>query len=137
MFTKSNLISTLVTFLWAFLGGFLLWGILMDPFLMEHLGAATGVPKTEPDFLYLSLGCLITGFAFSTIYGKLAAEHSATKGANFGLWIGILIGLGNGVIDFSTTNIMDITGTLANALTYIVFFVVMGTLAGLVYDKTS
>ena len=137
MFSKQNLISTVVTFLWAFFGGFLLWGILLDPFLMEHLGSATGVPKTDPDYLHLVIGCLINGFAFSTIYGKLTAAHSIAKGIKLGLWIGILIGFGNGLIDLSTTNIMDLTGTLVNGLTYIVYFIVMGALASIVYKKTS
>lgn len=137
MFSKRNLISTLVTFIWGFMGGYLLWGIIIDPFLKEHLGSATGVPKTEPDFLHLAIGCLIVAFAFSTIYSKLAAEHSVSKGLKFGIWVGVLRGLGSGFIDFSTTNIMDVTGTIVNGITYIVFFAIMGALAGLVYDKVK
>lgn len=137
MFSKQNLISTLVTFIWAFMGGYLLWGILMDPFLNEHLGSATGVPKIEPDFLYLAIGCLILGCAFSTIYSKLSGAHSISKGLKFGVLMGVLRGLGSGFIDFSTTNIMDVTGTIVNGIIYIVFFAVMGVLAGLVYDKVK
>jgi hypothetical protein len=31
MFSKSNLISTLVTAIWGFFGGWLLWGIIGGP----------------------------------------------------------------------------------------------------------
>lgn len=137
MFSKQNLISTLVTFIWAFMGGYLLWGILMDSTIMAHLGSATGVPKPEPDFLYLAIGCLILAFAFSTLYSKLAAEHSLSKGLKFGIWVGVLQGFGNGVIDFATANILDLTGTIVNGLTYVVFFAIMGALAGLIYDKVK
>jgi len=84
----------------------------MDPFLNEHLGSATGVPKTELDFLYLAIGCLILGCAFSTTYSKLSGVHSISKGLKFGILVGVLRGLGSGSIDFSTTNIMDVTGTI-------------------------
>jgi hypothetical protein len=138
MFSKANIISTIVTTIWGFAGGYLLWGLVGDPYLQDHLGSATGVMKEMPDMLHLVLGTLIQGFAFSTIYSKWAnGTFSASNGLNFGLWIAILIGIGGGLINFATSNMLDLTGTLANAVIYIIFFVVMGALAGLVYNKAS
>lgn len=138
MFSKKNLISTLVTAIWAFLGGYLLWGILGDPFLMEHLGSGAGTMQETPDFLYLIIGCVILACAFSTIYSKWGRDsYSATNGAQFGIWLGILLGFGSGIIDYATANILDMTGTLVNGVIYIVFFIVMGVLAGLVYSKMA
>jgi len=136
MFSKTNLISTLVTGIWAFAGGYLLWGIIAEPLMADHV--MTGIMKETPDFLHLALGCLIMAFAFSTMYSKWArGAHSISQGAQFGIWLGILVGLGGGIIDFATSKLADLPGTLINALTYIVFYLVMGVLASLIYDKIS
>ncbi|MEN3323100.1 hypothetical protein VP395_05140 [Mariniflexile soesokkakense] len=135
MFSKSNLISTIVTALWGFLGGWLIWGIIGDPILKEHISTA-GLMKEMPDMPLLALGCLIVGFAFSTMYSKWAnATHGVTIGATFGIWLGFLTGLGDGLIDNATANIIDLSGTLINAVLYIVHFAIMGVLASLVYNK--
>ncbi|HEX9600819.1 MAG TPA: hypothetical protein VF985_04965 [Mariniflexile sp.] len=137
MFSKSNLISTLVTTLWGFFGGWLIWGIIGDPILKEYI-TTDDLMKEMPDMPLLALGCLIVGFAFSTMYSKWASgSHSISIGANFGIWLGILIGLGDGLIDNATANIIDLSGTLINAVLYMVHFAVMGILASLVYSKFS
>ena len=92
--------------------------------------------KEYPDMLYLILGCIINAFVFSTLYAKWAnSNYSAGSGLTFGLWFAILMGLGEGLIDYSTTNILDLTGTFGNVGIYIVFLGVMGVLAGVVYQK--
>ena len=138
MFSKTNLIATLVTALWSFFGGYLLWGLIAEPFLADHLGTATGTIKETPDFVSLAFGCLISGFAFSTIYSKWErGAHSIGQGAKFGNWVGILIGFGGGIIDFATGNLLDMTGTFVNAIIYVIFFIFMGILASMVYNKMS
>ena len=138
MFSKANLISTLVTALWSFFGGYLLWGILGESIMGDHLGTATGVMREEPDYIYLALGCLITAFAFSTIYSKWArGAHSLSHGAEFGLWIGLLSGLGYALISYATSNILEMTGSLADAALSFVYFIVMGILASIVYSKVK
>lgn len=137
MFSKSNLISTLVTAVWGYLGGWLLWGMLMDPILEQH-NSATELMKEMPDMVHLIIGCLVVGFALSTIYSKWAnGNFSPTSGLTLGVWVGILLGFGEGIVNMSVMNMLDITGTLLNGVTYIVFYAVMGLLAGLVYQKTS
>lgn len=138
MFSKANIISTIVATIWGFAGGYLLWGILADPILQDHIGSATGIMKDPPDFIHLLIGCLIQAFAFSTIYSKWAnGNFSAGNGLNLGVWVGVLMGLGSGLINFATSNMLDLTGTLLNGVIYIVFFAVMGLLVGSVYNKTS
>ena len=135
MFSKTNLISTLVTTLWGFFGGWLLWGMIGDPMLTEHT-INSGLMKEMPDMALLALGCLIAGFSFSSIYSKWArGTHGVSHGAQFGIWLGVLIGLGSGLIDHSTSNLLDLTGTIINAVIYIVHFAIMGILASLVYGK--
>ena len=137
MFSKSNIISTIVAAIWGFAGGYLLWGTIGEPMMADHMGSATGVMKEMPDMIHLALGCLVQGFAFSYMYSKWANGHySASNGLYFGIWLGVLVGIGGGLIDFATGNILDLTGTIINAVIYIVFFAIMGTLVGLVYRKT-
>ena len=137
MFSKSNIISTIVTAIWGFGGGYLLWGILGETYLADHV-MTDGIMKEMPDMIHLVLGCIIQAFAFSTIYGRYGVgNYGAASGLGMGIWIAIMIGLGEGLIDFATGNILDLTGTLVNFVIYLVFFGVTGLLAGLVYSKTS
>ncbi|MEE9364634.1 MAG: hypothetical protein V3U92_18700 [Cellulophaga sp.] len=135
MTNKSTIISIVATFIWAFMGGYILWDIIAGSFINSHLGIATGVPK-EPDFPVLAIGCFIIAVAFNVIYKKWAGgSYSIRKAAIFGVWVGILKGFGSGIIDFATSNVLDLTGTLGNGFTYVVFFAIMGTIAGLIHKK--
>jgi len=137
MFSKANLISTLVATVWGVGGGFLLWGIVGDPLMADHM-LMEGIMKDPPDMIYLVLGCLVQGFAFSTIYGKMGQDnYGAASGVNYGVFIALLVGLGGGLINYATGNLMDLTGALMNFVIYLVFFVVMGLLTGLIYNKMS
>ena len=136
MFSKTNLIAYLVTALWSYFGGFLLWGIIGDPLLKNHLGSATGLMKDIPDHLFLVLGCVILAIIFCIIYSKWArGHHSTSQGAQFGLLLGILAGFGSGMIDYSTSNMFVFTGFLLNAMLYIVYYIIMGVIASLIFKK--
>jgi len=88
--------------------------------------------------VHLIIGCIIVGFALSTIYSKWAnGNFSPTTGMTFGVWVGILMGFGEGMVNFAVMDMLDLTGTLINGVTYVVFYAIMGLLAGLVYQKTS
>lgn len=138
MFSKSNLISTLVTGLWAYLGGYLIWVIIATPLMEGHEGTATGVWKETPDHLHLIIGCIIFAFAFSAIYSKWArGSHGLSNGAQFGCWVGVMLGFGEGVINLGVGNFSDLMGTIIGGVLSIVFYVVMGVLASVVYGKLS
>lgn len=137
MFTKANIISTIVLTIWGFGGGYFLWGILGENLFADHI-LTDGLMREIPDLVYIFAGCLIQAFAFSTIYGRFGLNsYSAGSGFALGFWIALLAGLGEGLIDFATANILDLQGTLMNFVLFIVFFGIMGLLAGLVYGKTT
>ncbi|MBN4070072.1 hypothetical protein JYT76_00140 [Olleya sp. AH-315-F22] len=132
MFSKSNLISTVVGALWAYFGGMLLWDILGSS-LFEN------VNDNAPDQLHLIIACVISAFAFSTIYSKLSGGgHSLSHGAKFGLAVGIFVGFGERWFDYAfqmyPTSLND---SIISGVMNIVFFVVLGVLASLVYGKMS
>ena len=130
MFSKTNLISTLVGALWAYFGGYLLWEILGSS-LFESPSDVT------PDTLHLIIACVISAFVFSTIYSKLAGGgHSLSHGAQFGLWVGIFIGFGERWFDHAF-GVNGLNDAIINGVLNIVFFVVLGILVSLVYGKLS
>lgn len=138
MFTKNNLIATLVAAVWSFAGGYILWGILAADFINNHQGSATGVGKEMPEFAILAVGCIIQAFAFSTIFKKWGADnYSAMNGMRFGVLVGILVGFGDKLIAYATTNVFDITGALGNAFLYLFLYAVMGLLVGAIYNKVK
>jgi len=131
MFSKSNLISTVVGALWAFFGGKLLWEILGESLFSK-------VNDFEGDLLHLIIACVILAFAFSTIYSKLAGGgHSLSHGAQFGLWAGIFIGFGERWFDFAFNAEPVLNDAIINGVLNVVFFVILGVLTSLVYGKTS
>ncbi|MDX1470041.1 MAG: hypothetical protein R3213_00970 [Flavobacteriaceae bacterium] len=137
MLTKTNLVSTLVTGLWALFGGYLLWGILGETLLAGH-ELTLGLMRENPDFIHLSIGCLLAGLAFSVLYGKWAnGIYTNASGIIFGAWVAVLIGLGEGLITYSTAELLDLSGTLINFGIYFVFYIIMGMLASLIYRKVS
>ena len=78
------------------------------------------------------------GFIFSSIYNKWGnTNYGASNGLIYGIWIGLLMGLGEGMVNFAVMDMLDLTGTLINAGTFAVFYGIMGLLAGLVYGKLS
>jgi hypothetical protein len=138
MFSKSNIISTLVTAVWGYLGGWVIWGMIFDPILGDHSGNATGVMREMPDMVHLIIGCILVGFIFSTIYSKWGREnYGVASGFSFGIWIGLFLGLGEGIVNYSVMDVLSITGTLINAVAFLIFYGIMGLLAGLVYQKTA
>ncbi|MEL6811623.1 MAG: hypothetical protein AAFP76_09835 [Bacteroidota bacterium] len=137
MFSKANIVSTIVNTIWGMGGGFLLWGILADPFLTEHV-LTPAMMKAEPDFPVLAIGCLIQAFGFCTIYGKYGASNYGTgSGLSMGIITAIMIGAGEKLIDFATANILDLQGTLVNFVVYLIFFGITGLLAGIIYKKMA
>lgn len=130
MFSKTNLISTVVNTIWVYFGGYFLWEIL-GPTLFE------GYKESSPDHLHLIISCLILSFAFSTIYSKWTrGAYSISQGAIFGLWTGILIGFGERWFDLAF-GMHSITDALVNGILNLVIFTVMGILASLIYGKFS
>ncbi|MBX2826809.1 MAG: hypothetical protein KTR22_01520 [Flavobacteriaceae bacterium] len=137
MFSKANLVATLLTAIWGQMGGFLLWGIIAEPLMADNI-LLEGLIKPEPNFAFLALGCLVQAFGFCSIYRKFGMnEYGAASGLNMGILVGIMIGLGEKMIDYATANMMDLQGTLINFAIYVIFFGVTGLIAGLIYKKLA
>lgn len=136
MFSKQNLLATLAGFLTMFVLGYLIWGIATVDFYADH--TLNNVMKETPDFLFVALGNLIGAFALSSLYGKWArGVHSAKEGFQFGVWIGIFVGFGMGLLQYGIAELMDMTGYLAEAILDIIFYGIIGAVIAVVYKATA
>lgn len=136
MFSKANLISTIVATVWGMAGGFLLWGIIADPIMKDDM--MPGLMREMPDMFHLAIGTLIQAFGFSSIYRKFGEGNYGIKsGLSMGLLTAIMIGAGEKLVDFATSNMLNFHGTIINFFVYLVFFGIMGLLVGLIYQRFS
>ncbi len=136
MFTKQNLLATVVAAVAMFVLGFLIWGVATVDFFEGH--TLTDAMKEEPDFPMLILSNLIAAFALSSVYGKWArGYHSFGGGFQFGLWIGVFVGLGMGLLWYATSEFMDLTGHLVEAVLDIVYYGIIGAVIALMYKATQ
>jgi len=136
MFSKQNLLATLAGFAVMFLLGYAIWGFATVDFFEGH--TVNNVMKEMPDMLFLILSNLFAAFALSTIYGKWArGHHSAKDGFQYGAWIGFFVGIGLGLLWYSTSDIFDLTGQLVNGVIEIIFYGLIGVAIALVYKATA
>ena len=136
MFSKSNLLATLVGAIVMFFLGYLIWGIATVDFFEEH--TIVNVMKEVPNLGLIALANLIAVFALCTLYSKWArGHHSMGQGFQFGAWIGVFIGIGMGLLQYATANFMDMTAYIVEAVIDIVFYGIIGIVISLVYQKTA
>jgi len=136
MFTKQNLLATLAGFVVMFVLGYAIWGFAAADFFEPH--TLNDIMKDPPEMLLLAFSNVIAVFALSSIYGKwVKGIHSTGQGFKFGIWIGIFTGLGLGLLNQSTTELMYITGRIVEAILEIIFYGIIGAVIALVYKATA
>jgi len=136
MFSKSNLLATLVGAVTMFILGYLVWGMAAADFFEQH--SNVDVMKELPSLPLIALGNLVSAFVLSILYGKWAGgHHSMGHGFQFGAWIGAFVGIGMGLIWYATANWMDLTGHIAEAVINVVYYGIVGAVIALVHQKTA
>ncbi len=136
MFSKSNLLATLVGAIVMFFLGYLIWGLATVDFFTEH--SIVNTMKETPDLALIAVSNLIGAFILSILYSKWArGHHSLGQGFEFGALIGAFIGLFMGLLWYATSNIMDLTGHATEAILDIIFYGIVGASIALVYQKTA
>ncbi len=138
MFSVSNLLAILASFIILFFGGYLYYGILAAGFYESHAGSATGVQKEQVDMVFIAIGCLVEAFVMTSIYSKWAnGDYTVSNGLKFGAFVGLFVGFGIGLITYATTNLSDITGHIVDGIWNIFFYGLTGVVIALVLNKTS
>ncbi|WP_445384015.1 hypothetical protein ACT6NV_08300 [Robiginitalea sp. IMCC44478] len=138
MFSKQNLLATVAATIAMFILGYLIWGMALMSFFEEHSIVDVMKSDEEMSLGMIFLGNLATAFALSTLYGKWArGHHSAAQGFQFGAWVGFLIGVGMGLVWLGTSNFMDMTGHIAEAIVDILYYGVTGAIIALIYTASA
>jgi uncharacterized membrane protein len=128
MNTQKFLIGSLIGGVVFFLLGYLFYGALLASFFSTH---STGnYMKDPPDFLFIILGNLATGALLAYIFSKWAGIKTAATGLQAGAVIGLLSGLGWDLLFYGTTNLMDITGTIADVILVTIMTAAAGAAVG-------
>ena len=128
MDTKKFLTGTLVGGIAYFFLGYLIYGMALEGFMASHAGTATGVAKSMDEMVWWALivGNLSWAAMFSYIFVQWANVNSFGAGASAGAIIGLFMALGFDMVMFATSNMMDMTGMLAD----VAAATVMNALAG-------
>ena len=136
MFNKQHLLATVVATITMFFLGYLIWGVATVDFFEGH--SINNIMKDPPLFPWIILSNLIAAFTLCVIYGKWArGYHSMGGGFQFGIWIGIFMGLGVGLLWYGTSELMDLQGHLVEALLDIIYYGIVGAVIGLMFKATQ
>lgn len=83
--------------------------------------------RPEPDFMWLTISYIIFSVAFVSIYLAWSGGSSkVSAGLNFGLWTGILIGLGLNLTWFAVSTNMTLSHTFTEAVYTTVKLIIVG-----------
>lgn len=116
MDTNKILIGGLIGFAVTFILAYLFYGVLLQDFFASNGGSATGVMRSEENMLWipLVLGHITLGLLLSIILGRWAGISTLSSGAMAGALIGFLVSMTYAMISLGTTNIANLTASIAD-----------------------
>ncbi|MCB0374353.1 MAG: hypothetical protein KDD04_00370 [Sinomicrobium sp.] len=136
MFSKANLLATLVGFLLLFLLGWVFYGMLAASFFEAH--TTNNVMREAPDLVMIAIGSVIQAFMLSHIYSKWARGfHGFKHGFGFGASVGIFMGFGIGLVMYGANDLSDLTATIADAVWSIVYYGIVGVGISMVFGAVD
>ena len=136
--TKQLIYSTLAGTVVFFLGGWLIYGILLAGFYETQSIAPAGFTK-DPESASLA-GLLIANFVYAlllaVVFTRWANISTFQTGATAGAIISFLVSLSMNLGYFSMNNYMTATGYVVDTLTWTLFSGLVGGVMGWVLGKT-
>jgi hypothetical protein len=136
MSTQRYLLGTLAGGIVLFFLGYLLHGVLLAGFFAANMGSATGVTREPFDFVSLALGQLVWGAALTTVL-HWRGVSAWMDGLKTGATVGLLMFFGIDLTLYGTTNIMNLTGAVADAVVATVLFAVAGAVIAAVQGRKA
>ena len=127
MNTKSFFLSGIVGTIVCFLLGFLFYGLIFADLHTED---------TDPDILFIFLGCLFYAFTFALIFSRWAHITTFNSGAKAGFLIGLLWSLSVNFFMSSSEGVLDSNFAIMIAIDA-VSAAIMGGVIALVIGKTK
>jgi hypothetical protein len=83
--------------------------------------------RPEPDFMWLVISYIVFSVGFVSIYGAWSGGSSkVNSGLNFGIWTGIMVGLGMNLMWYSLTTSVTLNQAFMDAAYTIVKYILVG-----------
>ena len=132
------LLAGLATAVFYFLGGWLLYGMLLADFMKNNMTFYEGLMKSEAEmsFIGLIVSNLASGLLIAVICDKTNSK-TLMSGAITGLWVGFLIMLSFDASFFAFYNLFTNTFLAVDIAIGTVFTAAGGAVAGLVLGMGS
>ena len=133
MNTQKILVSGIVGGIVSLLGGYLIYGVLLDGFFAKNTGTATGVMKDPAQMVWwaMILGSVCYGLFVSYIFSKWGGIVSFGKGLSAGFVLGLLVTAGFDFTMFGSSNISNLTGSLVDIVCGAVLMAIIGGVVGM------
>jgi hypothetical protein len=94
--------------------------------------------RPEPDMMWMVISYIVVALAFAGIYSKWSGGGSkVNSGLNYGLWIGLLAGLGMNLMWFSLTTSMTLNQVLSDSAYTLVKYIIAGIIVAFIYGMGS
>jgi len=127
---KKLLIAGLLSGIFAFFLGFLLWGVLLMGFSEAHTTEYPGLEKEKMSMLLILLSCIVWGFFISWVYLNFPGRKSSTGGALTGLITGMLVASSMNLSMLSMWNLFTPLYLLVDVLVNGIYSAAIGAVAG-------
>jgi hypothetical protein len=137
MSTRQFALATLTGWITLFVMGFVIYGVLLTSFFAANAGSATGTEREMPLFWSIALGELGLAAALAIVLGKWAKVAGASNGLLVGATLGFLMAVSYDFTMYGTSNLLNLTATLADVAIATVRTGLGGAVVGAVLARTS
>ena len=117
-----------------FVGGYVLYELVLGGFFAANAGTATGVIKESPDFLWIAVGQLASGGVLATALGWKGATDVA-GGAQAGAKLGALIAVAVGFVTLGAMNTSTLASTVVDVVVTGVLWGAAGAVVGMMLGR--
>lgn len=131
---KKLVVGGIVGGILFFFLGWLLYGMLLMDFMTNNPGVVSGYSKETPDFLYLAIGNLLSGFMMAYIFIK-ANINTLMGGLIMAAVVGLLMAASYDCVMYATTSLVSKKMMLADVLASTAMSAVAGAVVGLLMGK--
>lgn len=137
MSTRQFALATVAGWITLFLLGFVIYGVLLTSFFAANAGSATGTERDPPFFWSIALGELGLAAALTIVLGKWAKVAGASNGFLVGATLGFLMAVSYDFTMYGTSNMLNLTATVADVAVATIRTGLGGAVAGAVLARTS
>ena len=128
------LIASIAGAVVLFVGGYVLYELLLGGFFEANMGSATGVIRESPDFLWIAVGQLAAGGVLATALGWKGATDVA-GGAQAGAKLGALIAAAFGFVALGAMNTSTLTSVVVDVVVTAVLWGAAGAVVGMMLGR--